>query len=157
MNLSDQTCSFELSKRLKELDIKQESLYAYVLSEFGIINGEQYENMIITTYNDLLSSPHTYAAFTVSELLTLLPHAITAPEGQPYNTFRFRMEKGVWCKDSNIPLNFTIFYSTNYYCTTTSEQMDWLFTPLAKNFNDENPANALAKLLIYLKEKNLWS
>jgi hypothetical protein len=36
-----------------------------------------------------------------------------------------------------------------------AEELDWMFGSLTKNMTDENPANALAKMLIYLFEQGL--
>lgn len=72
MSLENQVCSLELSKRLKELGVKQESVFCYTSDE---------------TENKLLYLPNrnetgsmkpliTYAAFTVAELGELLPWVI---------------------------------------------------------------------------------
>lgn len=145
MILSDQVCSLELAKRLKELGVKQESYFYYA---------EQSESDWKAIH---LSRPwnNTYSAFTVAELFALLPHRITLPEGAPYNLFRLRVEKGIWCRET-ITDPLTYFYSVNYLGDTTSQEMDWMFRPMMQNITDEIPANAFAKMLAYLLENKLY-
>lgn len=71
MHIPDQICSLELSKRLKELGVKQESL-------FYRFQGQGYQYIFCKEYEQY--SPHVnldikdgFSAFTVAELGTLLP------------------------------------------------------------------------------------
>lgn len=149
MNIESQVANLELSKQLKELNVNQKTYaeWLYISADNLWMVYPQFENTL------------GYAAYTTSELLELLPHRITTKENEPYNSYRLRMEKGIWCKEnidvsfSNI--NLTEYYSVNYISDTTSQGLDWLFPKLTKNMNDENPANALAKMLIYLYEEEL--
>lgn len=153
MELENQVISLELAKRLQELNINQESLFYYLN-----IDGE---GKYYLYYIDYLPEEFEYtgapiSAFTSSELLDLLPHRITTKEDEPYNGYRLRIEKsfqviGQELTNSNIISNYII----NYYCDTTSEQLDWLFRRLTCNSTDENFANACAKMLIYLIENGL--
>lgn len=62
MNIEDQVCSLELSKRLKELDVKQESLFCYTTDyDLEFLPSE------IRNYDICI------AAFTVSELGEMIP------------------------------------------------------------------------------------
>ena len=63
MELSQQVVSLELAKRLKELGVKQESLFYY--SQNGLVGG---------TYDVIISSSIICSAFTVAELGELLPY-----------------------------------------------------------------------------------
>lgn len=150
MNLNNQVCSLEFAKRLKELGVKQKSYFKWETNNAD--HAELFHSKATSCCHDY------YSAFTVAELLIILPMRITLPQGEPFNSFRFRMEKGIWsngdCCDTS-KLKFTEFYSVNYYCDTTSQELDWLFKSLASHFSDENPANALAKALIYLIENKL--
>ena len=65
MNLEDQVCSLELAKKLKELGVKQESIFWWI--EF--VNGWElrFATFKVPTLNDVIS------AFTVAELGEGLP------------------------------------------------------------------------------------
>lgn len=69
MTLSEQVCSLELAKRLKELGVKQESLFAYIKTK--LTKGIYY---VTEAIKPLLSMPDTewYSAFTVAELGEML-------------------------------------------------------------------------------------
>ena len=144
MKLQSQVCSLEPAKQLKALGVKQESYFYWIAN---------------STNTFRLSKPKAWkqngrvehvSAFSVAELLELIPHHIrvTAIDEQ-YNSFRFRFEKGIWCKEKNVDLNnlkMKEFYSANYYCDTTSEEMAWVYHPLTSHKSDENPANAIAAI-----------
>lgn len=77
MNLESQVVSLELAKRLKELGVKQESLYGWSLT-----NSKLKHNEVVLTcaqaithrlYNCHLQKETYISAFTVSELFELLP------------------------------------------------------------------------------------
>lgn len=81
MKLENQVVSLKLARRLKELGVKQESLFAWrhnVVGTYTIVHG------IIgdTTASYEWASDIFLAAFTVAELLELLPNALmgTDPE-----------------------------------------------------------------------------
>ncbi len=71
MELSDQVCSLELAKRLKELGVKQESLFWHT---------EQLNKNHKSIYNPIIpvelkdDSHNFYSAFTVAELGEMLPY-----------------------------------------------------------------------------------
>lgn len=69
MKLEDQVTSIELSKKLKELGIKQESLFYYIDSKI-YINHQ-------THWPDPENIKTHISAFTASELLEILPDSIT--------------------------------------------------------------------------------
>lgn len=83
MKFEEQVCSLELAKRLKEIEVKQESLYAYILSEFGVVDGKSYTNQIMLTHGEISSSPNKWSAFTVAELGEMLPVMV-----QSYKSFK---------------------------------------------------------------------
>ena len=165
MNLEQQCISLEYAKRLKELNVNQESLFYYaddsivcsvdmdLLLDTGKVRSMSYIN---NSWPDQ-DIDELYSAFTASDLLELLPHRINTKENEPFNSYRLRVEKGIWCLDSESSTNIrlTEFYSVNYYCDTTSQKMDWMFKSLTNNVTDENCANALAKMLIFLIESDL--
>ena len=65
MELEKQVCNLELSKKLKELGVKQESLFYYL----------QYADQkpLIVGHNDASPGWSNYSAFTVAELGEMLP------------------------------------------------------------------------------------
>ena len=103
MKLKDQVCSSELSKKLKELGVKQESLFSWCVPENNFyrdeykiyndvlnlyINKAQTPYRIIDNDSDYLNiggcdccteyskTKESYSAFTASELLEMLPDYI---------------------------------------------------------------------------------
>lgn len=95
LELKDQVCSLELSMRLKELGVKQESLFDYILfSEWKIyfngINKESY-------YRDRVS------AYTVAELGELLPLTILCEKHR----------SGVWRVQDNMSDVFSDITESN--------------------------------------------
>src|SRR4051812_36893725 len=78
MKLEQQVCSLELAKRLKELGVKQESLYYWNIRHIWIVLkaiGEPY----------ITRKPEDYAsAFTVAELGEMLPSEIEIEEVSYY-------------------------------------------------------------------------
>jgi hypothetical protein len=63
MNLEEQVCSLELAKRLKELNVEQDSLFCW-------INNCDLEYLPLEIRNKNV----VYAAFTVAELGEMLPN-----------------------------------------------------------------------------------
>lgn len=127
MNIEQQVCSFALSKRLKELGIKQDSLFSYFDTEtYGLVIRLSDYSFDLDAY---LSVQRIGNAYTSAELGELLPIRI---DGYPLNEqYKCDSENYVWLyktKDEN------------------SEVM----------IADKNEANCRAKMLISLIENNLW-
>ncbi len=79
MQLSDQVCSLDLAKRLKELGVKQESLFSWVAYEnppFGICKESDvpidYWDVYYNRTNDKCPPDYYISAFTCSELGEML-------------------------------------------------------------------------------------
>lgn len=93
MELSKQVTSIEISKRLKELGVKQES-YFYWLNPFKYQGFE-----IIQHYEWARNNHHEfYSAFTCSELVMLLPIRVNSGKRKsPKNTYycNWDFKKGV--------------------------------------------------------------
>jgi hypothetical protein len=74
MDLEKQVCSLELAKKLKELGVKQESLFRWEMYHAG-------DRFVLTT--DTRREPNEYneeyAAFTVAELLSLIGKPMIVP------------------------------------------------------------------------------
>ena len=152
MNLESQVCNLELSNKFKELEVKQDSYFAWFDNPFE----EKWEVSIQTT--NKLGIP----AFTSSELMSLLPHRITLKENEPFNDFTLYIKKSFIVKGEILLKPEKIFtndiYIINYECDTTEMAGEdaWLKRPLfPHNIWDENFSNALAKTLIYLIENKI--
>jgi len=127
MNLEDQVCSLELAKKLKELGVKQKSFFYYELIS---LTNEYHVSW------DFSDGKGEYSSFTVAELLELLPFEI-------FNNFNYGL---VIKKSYN---DFEVIYDT--YTIDGDDNRNF---QLKYEF-DKNPANACAKMLIYLIENNL--
>lgn len=73
MNLSSQVTSLELSKRLRELGVRSESLFSYHCIMCWDKNEFHYEIILMQTIEDRWMR---YSAFTASELFELLPDKV---------------------------------------------------------------------------------
>lgn len=96
MELNKQVCSLELSKKLKELGEKQESLFYWTYCPMAN-NSEEWTHAIVYGRNNAL--PQTCSAFTVAELGSRLPTG--------YATSRHSLDGEVWYEcysaDENAP------------------------------------------------------
>src|SRR5438876_1149893 len=154
MNLEDQVVNLELSKRLKEFDVEQKSIFVWEYYDDQCYTVKYIPYAVVpNNYNKF----QLYSAFTVSELLNILPHLIVIDkEHEPFNSFRFNMFKSFIIKDMNEPdkLLKSDLYIANYECDSTecTGQEAWMRRQLLKNNRDKNSANCLAKLLAELIE-----
>jgi hypothetical protein len=137
MNLSDQVVSLELSKRLKELGIEQESLYSWFdTKRYGIIIENSNSAFDLEHY---LSVQRIASAFTVAELGEMLPAY------QNINGDRCLLRLDKFYR----PGNSRIEYSCEYWILKDHHYS------LGKGEYDVNEANARANMLIYLLENKL--
>jgi hypothetical protein len=149
MKLEDQVCSLELAKKLKELGVKQESLFWYTCFNDGTTD-------IHFQYDRKYVPPAHYSAFTVAELGALLPKSIFIKtedeEKKIFSNFRLVTGRNIIVEEEKPVEVWTI----NYICDTTNQFRNWLFDAmLTKNIYDVNEANTRAKMLIYLIENKL--
>lgn len=136
MNLEDQVCSLELAKKLKEIGIKQRSMfvweyyddqcYAIKFIPYAVVPNE-------------INKFQWFSAFTVAELGEMLPKELESDDkSNPYE---------LCCK-------WELHYSDNKMWHITYRKYN------CENIRDfiiydENEANARAKMLIYLIENGL--
>lgn len=128
MNLEQLVCSLDLAKRLKELGVKQESLYFWV-DDLGLSPPYVWQT------NNFPQKIKNYmcSAFNICELGDLLPDNLCIDKAHP-NLFiaKGTQKEGSW----------TIGYSTMSDAITTF-------------YTEENLANAMARLLIHLIENKI--
>jgi hypothetical protein len=125
--LKKQVCSLELSKKLKELEVQQES-------EFYWYCDEERDDVDVLNWTDLNRTDggagywtHKYSAFTVAELGEMLPSGMQSNKiDQP--TDKPKVRKNEW------------------------HSWAWNFKP---SFFGETEAESRAKMLIYLLENDL--
>lgn len=150
MELSQQVCSLEQAKRLKELGVKQESLFYWAGGELYVKTGICVINMndcgigtfgyIQEGFNDFCS------AFTVAELGEMLPKYIRKEDGKWWNIYDFMMF---------MPTNSG---SDSYLIKYVEGDWDHGFNDDSRCLwaeEDDNLANCMAKMLAYLLENKL--
>lgn len=134
MKLENQVVSLDLAKRLKELGVKQESLFYWRVE---IDEGQEYPEVWYEKPNERRGL-HIYSAFTVAELGELLPQTIQVMPGEKTGwNLRWltigRFLEDMWCVGYESTDGETVFHE---------EQAD-------------NEANARAKMFVYLLENKL--
>ncbi len=117
MELSSQVTNLELSKKLKELGVKQGGLFSYIYYKGMTCDGFELKQ---TGWK--MEEQEFISAFTISELLELLPY---------------------W-------LDISKSHDKDYMCRVFEKNTD-----TNHHSFDENPCNALAKMLIHLIENKL--
>ena len=143
MLLESQVCSLELSKKLLTLGVNRSSLFFHTSG--GVIS--RLEALPILDSN--------YSAFTVAELLNMLPGRITLQNDEPMNSFLLSLQKSFFIEDMDKPegMRLTEIYIANYVCDAID--LNSIFPPLRlfpHNYSDPNAANALARILIEIIE-----
>lgn len=139
MTLEQQVTNLDLSKKLKELGVKQESLfYWHEVSHGGVRHREPNSVSVDQNFDqDYKSDTYTNmtcSAFTVAELAEMLPVQMTYGKDEPFLTCTKDLAGG-----------WVICYA------------DLKNGATGKVIHDKNEANARARMLIYLIENNLLS
>ena len=148
MNLEAQVVSLDLAMRLKELGIKKGSQFYYVkATSIGDHKFVKEVCMIAHISQTTGLSKDWYSAYTVSELLEMLPACVDFKTEEPFNFGWLKIQKR---SAKNIQ------YIVHYECDTQSleEACNSVFMKIFTKDHDEQLANALAKTLIYLIENN---
>ncbi len=150
-NLEWQLSNLELSKKLKELEVKQESLFYWeeVVDEDNLKPELKYIDIKYT--KDKFGEydggrkwqQKYYSAFTVAELFDKLPNGFFLGKDE---------DNGYYC---GCCLEFIEEINPKFYKKLDEKFYGWLEEFAEEQTEDKNPANALAKMLIYLKENKL--
>lgn len=130
MPLEKQIVSLELANRLKELEVKQESLFYWTHCPVKEQNGEWTH---VVTYGRNNELPETFSAFTVAELGEMLPESFQCWKWARQRTLRQEGGEIIW----NCLTDESTTHGNGIVIIANTE------------------ANARAKMLIYLLENNL--
>lgn len=138
MKLEDQVTNLELSQKLGQLGVKQESLFywCYEWDDNNIRTGEK--SIEFDTWIEHFEAEKNIiaSAFNVSELGEMLPE-IVGHFGKNLGGITINKYNGGW---------------TTWYCAAKDRQS--LFGPTL-TFLEDNMADSMAKMLIYLIENKL--
>ena len=159
MELMFQVISLDLAKKLNELGVKQESIFCWercLMKEGFVITSSYWHDNWSDECGDghLLEKQEIYSAFTVSEIMDLLPQYINTCKNEPFDGFRFDLTRSVIMNNEGDKIIPT--FIINYHCDTYKcDKLEFFPKLLFKNIWDESLAGALAKTLIYLIENKL--
>jgi len=148
MKLENLVCSLECAQKLRQSGIKNPSYFFYeYYSDIAYRLGSQ---------NDQAQGGESIPAYTASELMAIIPHRITLKNGEPFNSFTFRMKKSIYLPMQS--MNIREMYIVNYECDTTdcAGEDAWMTRTLINNIHDENPANSLAMLIVILIQEKFF-
>lgn len=130
MKIEDQVISLGLAKRLKALGYEQESLWYWGYDPID-------PNKLSVLYRVVTPNAlEWYPAYTVAELGEMLP---TRPKDNSH------MKLDIWRGQGRVGWN--IAYNQMRHACGKPNQLAW--------FTDEKLSDAMAKMLIYLKERDL--
>jgi hypothetical protein len=135
MKLEEQVTSLELSKKLKDLGVKQESAFYWERSMFT--DGWELKSKERAS---LKGSYEIYSAFTVAELGEMLPRVI----------------QDKWFLRTKPVKNGNTAWSVQYV-GKRGKEMTFRYSRMADPIQGNTEANARAKMLIYLLENDLLS
>lgn len=134
MTLQQQVTSLEISQKLKELGLKQESVYIWCLDRNG---ADEFDTRLMqNTKNNRITTLDHVSAFTVAELGEMLPsniHQFEKDDSDP---------TGKWFSSAKTDDNTWV---AGYGENSTNEV----------EFEADTEADARGKMLIYLLENNL--
>lgn len=156
MKLEDQVTSIELSKRLKELGVKQESIFVWEWFNDTFYGVKYFPFVVVPSQ---FNGYKTYSAFTVAELIEMLPAWIDTKLDEEFNNLYLEIIKRK---------TLYIQYIARYICySIPSEEIDNPYFKVLSTlksydeklvelkFYDEKLADCLAKMLICLLENKL--
>lgn len=157
MTLEQQVCSLGYAKRLKELGVKQESYFWWVILHPGslVLPGPRWEVKDIQDFVHWKDKDYiAYSAFTVSELGEMLP--------EQTDIGFFRQEKdigdnGEYWRVLYYDFEEPFFETEPVEGNPSVRQLKPVQEKISAIFEDESEADARAKMLIHLLENKLIS
>lgn len=148
MKLHDQVISLDLAKKLKELKIRQESLFYW-----DVLDEKAYDIKFCAYHCPGLEH---YSAFIASELMLIIPHWIDIKKDEPFNNFILNMHLFNLVEKINDDQSLILErnYCINYHCDTYKVEDSPIraIQLFDHHIYDENLANAAAKTIIRLHE-----
>ena len=148
MKLDSQGCAIEYAKKIKELGIKQDSLFFWT---YNLTSDEPYIIML-GGFNEKYHN-EKISAFTIAELCKLLPIEFTKNEIVEFNGKKHSVLMRYHLKISRPPVA-----PDHWFCWYVGYAFDEYELQIAEtSFSeiDKNMANACAKMLIYLIENKI--
>lgn len=148
MELSKQVVSLELAKKLKELGVKQESLFIWVNDA---VSDEGWEVM-----RQKYRFVKTCAAFTVAELGEMLPAYVQVP----YNEVTAQLRKDIDSEDNGLQGVWLSIDKSQVFNDDLGEEWSAVYGDngsIVVETTAKTIADAMAKMLIYLIENKLSS
>ncbi len=145
MRLEDQVVGLELAKKLKELGVKQESLFYWQELELREWEIEQNVEKYVCVYSgDEPCLEEDISAFTVAELGEMLPDTVRPQIGKLYGGqhrhLKIDKSDGDCWFVAYLPLDYEIDDETDNHMMSAEDTL----------------ADAMAKMLIYLIENGLY-
>ena len=96
MKIEQQVCSLELSKKLKELGVKQDGLWVWVEAD-ELTQEEGWFVRLSHSYGEKLDpNPNSVSAFTVSELGDMLPRKLNSKTISDWFLKFYQHQDGDW-------------------------------------------------------------
>lgn len=142
MKLEQQVVSLELAQKLKELGVRQESLWNWLIASDG---ARLLKNPVLDTYRYF----EQRAAFTVAELGEMLPEAVISMQPLQKNEWDY-VGEGRW--ECFLPYTRMGRMESGGYLCMSDTFMDFEITHVE---SADTEADARAKMLIYLIENKL--
>lgn len=154
MRIRDEVCSQPLANKLKELGMKQSSLFYWIKGVDTKIGPKFWAITSVDHFEDGIKGSDCMhcSAYTSDELLNIIPAHVLLPENHPvhpapFNSFFLTFSKRSTCN---------IQWIGNYHSDTMRpEDVPFGRKMIPHNIYDEKLSDFSAKLLIYLIENEL--
>lgn len=148
MNITDQVCSLELAKRLKELGVKQESIFVW---EYYDDKCYAVKFISYAVMPDNYNKAQLYSAFTVAELGEIFPSYFEKITNDKFKIFNFIQ----WKIGNKYMINYYSSYPISLANENTNADLHVRYHISNEHFIELKEADARAKMLIYLIENGL--
>jgi len=147
MRIENQVVSLELAKKLKELGIKQESIFVWEYYDEQCYGVKYIPYAVVP---DSFNKFQLYSAFNVAELMGLLPAFIDIKRNEPFNNFGLHIQKM-----SALNIQYIARYVSDTIAGENIGNPHYQLQCNMKSFS-ESLADCLALLLIRLIEEGLF-